>query len=235
MIHRSARSPATSAQQPGLYCQLIAAAADGQRGREQLARHVRGPRRRHRRQGHLGSRSDLPSGGRHRGASTRHPAPAAVRNGEWVPLCSLSVRFPVGAAQPRVASDPGRDSSTIDTEVPDVVGRNGARPEGREGRPAAARDRRGGEPAAIEPAPKGGRDLSLHRAQAHVAGAAMEPAPKGGRDDQRQLGIDVAGSLPQWSPPRRAGGTPQATPMARLPTSPQWSPPRRAGGTLTSA
>ncbi len=89
---------------------------------------------------------------------------------------------------------------------PRVRSRNGARPEGREGRSSTRsrstwrtlpqwspprraggtlnlRERLGlGGSAAMEPAPKGGRDQQYERMTDDEHRAAMEPAPKGGRD-----------------------------------------------------
>ncbi len=59
----------------------------------------------------------------------------------------------------------------------------------------------------MEPAPKGGRDLDPRAPVSADITAAMEPAPKGGRDRAREHLPPPAPGAPQWSPPRRAGGT----------------------------
>ncbi len=64
--------------------------------------------------------------------------------------------------------------------------------------------------------------------QALVGDAAMEPAPEGGRNPVRSCRSPCVVKTPQWSPPRKAGGT-AAAPTSRK--RPQWSPPRKAGGT----
>jgi hypothetical protein len=89
----------------------------------------------------------------------------------------------------------------------------------------ARRGRCGG--AAMEPAPEGGRDVDRILDDATVVKiAAMEPAPEGGRD-LALVSITAADALPQWSPPRRAGGT---SPAPRRETSPRRRNGARPGG-----
>ena len=60
----------------------------------------------------------------------------------------------------------------------------------------------------MEPASEGGRNLvEVRGATTDERVAAMEPAPEGGEEPAVHDRSGAVATAPQWSPPRKAGGT----------------------------
>jgi len=62
----------------------------------------------------------------------------------------------------------------------------------------------------MEPASEGGKNPAGEVGLRYGVLAAMEPAPEGGKNPARAWALPPPATLPQWSPPRKAGRTPLA-------------------------
>ncbi len=111
------------------------------------------------------------------------------------------------------ASEGGRNCSGTWTGGHRSSSRNGARLGRREEPGDLTDDVAVVDHAAMEPASEGGRNEGGQGDLSPAPGAAMEPASEGGRNWVVRP-IVLRYRLPQWSPPRKAGGT--------RPLSPDW-------------